>query len=78
MIDIDELVEEFQEHYPVEGIVGISKVGLHDPKAPEHEHDMECIILYLHRKNKIKHPTMYRGFKIFAKIVGKFKPAKAA
>ena len=76
MIDIYELVEEFQEHYPVEGIVGISKVGALDPKAPKHEHDMDCIMLYLHRKNKIKIPNMFRGFKIFSRIVGKVKPAK--
>jgi len=67
--DIDYIVEEFKRYYPVDGMITISSVGEEDPKAPEHEHEMDCLWIGLHRKNKIKTPRMFRGFRIFTDIV---------
>ena len=70
-IDIDYIVEEFKRNYPVEGIVDTSTVGDEDPKAPEHEQEMDCLWIGLHRKNKVKIPRMFRGFRIYTELVSR-------
>jgi hypothetical protein len=69
--DIDLLIEEFRKYYPVDGMVVISTVGEEDPRAPEHEYEMDCLWVGLHRRNKIKLPKRFRGFKIFTEVIGR-------
>jgi hypothetical protein len=69
--DIDHIVREFRKYYPVDGIISTSTVGEEDPKAPDHEQEMHCLWIGLHRNNKVKIPKRFRGFKIFSKLISK-------
>lgn len=67
--DIEHITKEFKRYYPIEGMIEVSTIGEEDPQSPEHEHEMVCLLIGLHRKNKIKIPKMFRGFKIFSELV---------
>ena len=69
--NIEHIVKEFKKYYPVEGMIETSTIGIEDPQAPEHEHEMDCLWIGLHRQNKIKIPKMFRGFKIFTDMISK-------